>query len=246
HPATGRRCHFLDDEEEPIPDPVAALAEVRTLPAAQVEEVIAALTRADSPGPVEAKSGVPRDTKADADPVARLLEGCGVLRALAERARQTGHLRHTHNLILLYTVGRLGEPGAEFLHRTLAQCRNYDARICQGYLDRLDAQHSPLSCRRIREWLEEEGESGLCDCAPGRRSPLDILKGIPSEQTPSVKKRVPKPRPLPPSLPSEAEDGLQEAWQAVVADLFTEPPPIENGAEAAEPVQPTLFDEEMP
>lgn len=251
HPATGWRCHFLDDEGEPISDHVIALGSVRTLPAAQVEAVIAALAQGAAPEQAGLKADAPRpDTAAVADPVTRLLDGCGVLRALAERARQTGHLRHTHNLILLYTLGRLGAPGAAFLHRTLAQCRNYDARICQGYLDRLDAQHLPLSCRRIREWLEEEGESGLCDCAPGRRSPLDCLKDAPNDTgqaLPAAKARTLKARPAPSPLPSEAEDSLREAWQGVLADLFTKPPAADdNVAVEDEADETTRAEEETP
>ena len=275
HPETGRRCHLLDVEGEPIADPVAALAQVQALPAVQVEAVIALLTRVASP---ENREDVERTAESDAgtvhemteynemtdnnvgssnvgsnngdtDPVAQLLNGCGVLRALAERARQTGHLRHTHNLILLYTVGRLGAPGAAFVHRTLAQCRNYDARVCQGYLDRLDVQHPPLSCSRIREWLEEEGgEAGLCACAPGRRTPLDCLKVSPAPVPP--KARAPKSRPAAPALPSSGDAGMQEAWHGVQADLFTDADLFtEEGAEevvAFDPRRLSLLDWVMP
>src|SRR5207245_2038213 len=74
-----------------------------------------------------------------------------------------------------YTAGHLGEEGAAFLHRTIAHCRNYDPEICQGYIDRFDPKRPCITCARIREWLEEEGEQGLCTCPRSRRTPLDGL-----------------------------------------------------------------------
>ncbi len=177
HPVTGRRCFLLDREGEPIADWNTALAGIRAIGAKTVDGVIKKLTEGAGPLPEEGLQQetdtlVPRD-----GPVARLTQGCSVVRGLAERARQTGHLRHTHQLILLYTAGHLGAEGAAFLHRTIAQCRNYDARICQGYIDRLEPAHPPVSCRRIREWLEEEGETRLCTCAQTCRTPLEHCAG---------------------------------------------------------------------
>ncbi len=236
HPATGRRCHFLRDEE-PIVRPEDAIDNVITFKADQLEAVIASLkkdvrTTADIDERSESANEVISSRSKGTDAaVVDLVSGCAVVRALIKRAQTTGHLRHTHNLILLYTAGRLGEPGAEFVHRTVAQCRNYDARICQKYLDQLDRQHAPLSCRRIREWLEEEGEAGLCTCPASRRTPLDFQLNQPN---PEVQVQVPARSKRPQSaqhvLPSDADAELRQAWQGVVDDLFGEPTaPIDGG-----------------
>jgi group II intron reverse transcriptase/maturase len=210
HPLTSRRCFFLDAEERPIPDVATALAQVRTLDATEVE----AVTRALAGGGAVATASPREGGKVErSEPVRQLLEGCAVVRALVERARQTGHLRHTHQLILLYTAGHLGPEGAAFIHRTIAQCRNYDAKICQGYIDRLDPKHPPLGCRRIREWLEEEGESGLCTCPSARRTPLEAVVERQGERPEPRKPARPTPRPLPLS----AEPDL---WQDMAEEIF--------------------------
>jgi len=118
-----------------------------------------------------------------------------VLRALVERAQTAGHLRHTHRLILLYTLGRLGLEGQSLIHRTLAHCRNYNASVSQRYIDGLDPNYPPITCRRIREWLEEEGESITCQCGHSVRSPIDLV--VPETQTTGTsprKRKSGKPR----------------------------------------------------
>lgn len=174
-----------------------------------------------------------------------LLRGCSVIREIVRRAAETGHLRHTHQLILLYTAGHLGEEGARFIHETILLCRNYDPAICQKYIDRLDAKHPPISCRRIREWLEEEGETGWCTCPTDRRSPLKLVQLVSAQQAraeidgkvnreitmeksseiessevepaePESRKQKRKARPEPVSYLA----GVQ--WEEVVSDLFNE------------------------
>jgi RNA-directed DNA polymerase len=222
HPLTGRRCFFLDAAGEPIPDVLAALERVRTLPSARVEELIGVLSRTPGEAPKQNQTALP-----ESQPVAQLLAGCSVLRGLVERAQTTGHLRHTHQLILLYTAGRLGGEGAAFLHQTIAHCHNYDAEICQGYIDRLETNHPPLSCRRIREWLAEEGEAGLCTCSASRRTPLE---GVGSRQqaeevasgadpAPSSP-RKPRASGFPAPRPLRASEVAGEEWRGVTEDLF--------------------------
>lgn len=222
HPLTGRRCCFLDAAGDAIPDALTALERVRTLPAERVEELIAVLSRTPT-APSKQEQTAPPEPEA----VAHLVAGCSVLRGLMERARSTGHLRHTHQLILLYTAGRLGAEGAAFLHRTIAHCHNYDAEICQGYIDRLETNHPPLTCRRIREWLEEEGESGLCTCSATRRTPLEGIASPPTaEKRETGSEAAPSPARKPPSggfsapRPLRASEVEGAAWQGVTEDMF--------------------------
>jgi len=239
HPLTGRRCFLLDAAGEPIADVLTALERIRTLPSARIEELIGVLSRMVGESQPQRQTAPP-----ESQAVAQLVAGCSVLRGLIERARSTGHLRHTHQLILLYTAGRLGAEGAAFLHRTIAHCHNYDTEICQGYIDRLEANHPPLSCRRIREWLAEEGETGLCTCAAGRRTPLEGIAlqqqpqdapGIPDSAPASARKPratgFAAPRPL---RVSEVE---VEAWQGVTADLFDAPETQESETQASETLE---------
>ncbi len=221
HPATGRRCFFLDASGEPIPDPAAALERIRTVSPAEVEGLITVLSQLETAGATE-QNLPPRKDTVPPSAVDKLVSGCSVIRTLVQRAQQTGHLRHTHQLILLYTAGRLGPEGAAFLHRTIANCRNYDAGICQGYIDRLEQNHPPLGCRRIREWLEEEGESALCTCPAARRTPLELTTTETVEDALAAKlkkPRSPRAQACQTPLPTEVHSAL---WQEVADDLFAE------------------------
>jgi group II intron reverse transcriptase/maturase len=223
HPGTARRCPLLDSEMEPMEDPLAAIDRLQPLEAGRLPQLLERLSSASIPT-VSASNG-----KAPIQgPVGSLLTGCSVVRALADRARTQGHLRHTHNLILLYTVGRCGAEGAAFLHQTLSFCDNYRQEICERYLGQLDANHPPLTCRRIREWLEEQGEQSLCTCGEGRRSPIDLLpaaeaqaetgEGVTTTDTqPSVR---PARRP---AIRRESEEPVmvdESLWKSVQQDMF--------------------------
>ena len=223
HPLTGRRCFLLDAASDPVPDVLTALERIRTLPAGRVEELIGVLSRPAGESQRQ-KQTAPQESQA----VAQLVAGCSVLRGLLERAQSTGHLRHTHQLILLYTAGRLGAEGAAFLHRTIAHCHNYDAGICQGYIDRLEPNHPPLTCRRIREWLAEEGETGLCTCSASRRTPLEGIGPRPQPEEdagtalgsapPSARK--PRSTGIAAPRPPRASEAEVEQWRGVTEDLF--------------------------
>jgi len=243
HPATGRRCHFLDATGEPIVKVEEALSQIKVLQVNEIENIVARLNSAIKV-PSEPQNPQRRRIEAQADPltddidapidaVGSLVAGCSVVRALAERARTTGHLRHTHNLILLYTAGRLGSQGAAFVHRTVSQCRNYDARVCQGYLDRLDLKHPPLSCRKIREWLEEEGETGLCTCDHGRRTPLEHDRTTLTVVPVGARKPAARSRPPAKPLPSDLDSDMRDAWKGIAKDLFASDVNTETGSKEA-------------
>lgn len=218
HPVTGRRCFLLDDDGEPVADPAVALEQARPISLAQVQ---AAITRLSSPEEVPAHQ--PR--RRVSGQVRKLLASCPVIAHLRRLAAQTGRLRHTHRLILLYTAGRLGENGAQFVHETLAHCQNYSPDITQRHLDQLDPNRQPITCRRIREWLEEEGEQAVCSCEPMPRTPLDTL-------APPAESSSPRPRQerRPPSAPHSAQpSAAAQRWEEVAADLFSDEPEPPQG-----------------
>jgi group II intron reverse transcriptase/maturase len=218
HPVTGRRCLLLDDNGEPIADPAVALERVRPIPLAQVQAAIALLSPPDDASVHERRRRVSAQVR-------KLLSACPVIAHLRRVAAQTGRLRHTHRLILLYTAGRLGEKGARFVHETLAHCQNYSPEITQRHLDRLDPNHQPITCRRIREWLEEEGEQAVCACEPMPQTPLDAL--APAAESASPRRRRGRRPPSAPRSP-ERSDAAQR-WAEVAADLFSEEPERPEG-----------------
>jgi group II intron reverse transcriptase/maturase len=208
HPVTGRRCAILDETGRPVDDTLSALHSCRVVKSGTLEALLRTLA-----GPAAAVA--PKARTAATDETRRLIAGCGVLRQIVRRAAETGHLRHTHRLIVLYTAGRLGSGGATEVHTVMALCRNYDPRRTQSHLDRLDAGKRPISCATIREWLDEDGVGDWCDCAEPPGTPLDLL-GAACSPTPG-RRGMPRTQAGPRAA---AQPPAADAWDEVASDLF--------------------------
>lgn len=94
--------------------------------------------------------------------VARVMEGCPVLRHLAEKAAATGHLAHGERLSLLYSLGHLGPPGEQALHAIIGACQNYSAPETSRQIARLSGL--PIGCTRVREKHATQELLPLCCC----------------------------------------------------------------------------------
>ena len=94
--------------------------------------------------------------------VSRVMEGCAVLRHLAEKAASVGHLNHAERLSLLYSLGHLGPHGHQAIHAIVARCNNYDAAETARQIDRLAGL--PISCTRMREKHGTPELLPLCRC----------------------------------------------------------------------------------
>ena len=195
HKITGKRTYFIGDDGQPVPDPADWLDTVVKMPLTTVKKAIKKLTasaKAEKISDDEDDDVIDVDTSKE---VSTIINKCQVLRDLSKMARKDGKLRHTHRLILLYTFGRLGDPGAKMLHSVLACCENYSFQRTQVYLDKLETGKMPLTCRRIREWLEEnETDKKFCDCDDSRHTPLDCLKKYSETETVTPKRRTPPTR----------------------------------------------------
>lgn len=209
HVGSGRRTLLLDEEGEAIPDIDSALDTLIPVSTRQLRLAMKQLVA--RPGALPKR---PSPTS-PAGAVHAVLRQCAVLQALMARARETGQLRHTHRLILLYTLGRLGPEGAQTLHQAISACGNYTPPRTQSYLDKLDPSISPLTCRRIREWLEEdEQDAALCHCDSERRTPLD---GILADAATTKRDRRRKDA----DTPTPASD-VPDQWDDVRGALFQE------------------------
>jgi group II intron reverse transcriptase/maturase len=164
HPETHRRSTLLGPDGKPVEDVWRA---VETSPPVEPEKLlrVGAGHRA-----------APEDPPAAVAPV---VTGCSYLRALVGKAGATAHLRHTERLVLLYTLGHLGEEGRNYLHQVISLCTNYNPRVTQRWIDRLEEGHKPLRCATVREWLKDYLPGTTCGCARAGRvdSPIDLLKG---------------------------------------------------------------------
>lgn len=153
--------------------------------------------------------------------LAPLVEGCSLVRALVRKAIEEGRLRHAERLALLYVLGAVGEEGRAYLHQVIACCHNYDPRITERWIRRLQEGRKPIRCATIQEWLRDHLSAVPCDCElRGRaRTPLDLLAGKagkPGRQTPAPAAAFP-----------------EEEWKKVAPDLFPIGP--DEGGKLLEP-----------
>jgi hypothetical protein len=168
--------------------------------------------------------GVEQLPKASKD-VDVVLRRCGMLKLLCEKPALTGHLTHTERLILLYSLGRLGENGSRFLHKVIGLCDNYDPALTQQWLDRLDPEKPPISCARIRDWMSEIEPGWRCDCQEARelkgyKTPLAFAgKEQQEEVGEEEKKGRRKGKQLP--RPADVDAGEDQEWKDISKDLFS-------------------------
>lgn len=203
HPTTGRWSALLDTDGRPVADAWASLAQTAFVPADQ------------GPWAGEPAGGLP----APPAEVAPLVQGCALIAALIAKAARTRHLRHAERLSLLYTLGPCGEAGRAYLHQVIGLCTNYDPRITERWIRRLEPGRRAIRCATLREWVKDYLPGVTCPCLPGKPnpSPLDLLA---------------RPHPAP---AAPAEDDL---WEAVAADLFDRPPEEDDAHPLSHPSGP--------
>jgi group II intron reverse transcriptase/maturase len=192
HPETGRPSRLLTPQGELVADPWTFLA---CAPWVNGQALLQS--------PPARLSSRPEPPEA----IAPVVKGCALLWGLVRKAAETHHLRHTERLALLYTLGHLGEVGQAYLHQVIGLCANYDPRITQRWIQRLDDGHKPIRCATLKEWLKDHLPGVACPCVPKRAnpSPLDLLRRAES---------------LTPSVPSS--ESTARAWDGVAQEMFGE------------------------
>ncbi len=153
HSRTGQRCLLLDEQGNPLADPLSALGSLTPVPPDVVR------TWVETRHSERLASTPPRKIGAK---VASLLVACHVLRALHERAQQVSYLTHGERQIILCTLGHLGAEGGDGIHAIISHCHNYRAEITQRQITKMPS--APISCPRIRERLPQVTAGVGCNC----------------------------------------------------------------------------------
>lgn len=172
HPETGRFSQFLEEDGSPSEDPWSLIASVPLIdPTRFLEKTPCQWQENDSALPEPPES------------IAPMVKGCALIWGLVQKARKIHHLRHIERLALLYTLGHCGEEGHNYLHQVISLCSNYNPRITERWLQRLDTGHNPIRCATLKEWLKDLLPGVNCSCMPQKRdpTPLDILRKVPKE-----------------------------------------------------------------
>ena len=171
HKVTGRRCLFVDASGKPYGDQFGLLRQVKLV---SKEALRDARTRLQHRGESELEEEI------DDAPVKIVLEKCNVLRYLSTKAENSGELTHYERLVILYTLGHMGQAGKHYVHSIISHCSNYDRHVTEKWLRRL--KPFPISCPKIREMLCDITPSVGCYCKfPKRKNsyPTPVLHADP-------------------------------------------------------------------
>lgn len=117
-----------------------------------------------------------------------MLQECHVLGYLKRRAEETSYLNHRERSSLLYTLGHLGEEGAEAIHSIISHTYNYRAEVTDRHIHRLPPW--PISCPKLRMLHPEAIAFGSCKCEfklRGRAYPTPVLFALKPSQVPVFK-----------------------------------------------------------
>lgn len=139
--------------------------------------------------------------------IAPMVKGCALIWGLVQKAAEVHHLRHMERLALLYTLGHCGHAGHNYLHQVISLCSNYNPRITERWLQRLDPGHRPIRCATLKEWLKDLLPSIACPCLPQKKdpTPLDLLRKVPKEAK---------------TLSSQQTDN--DLWEEIASEIFGE------------------------
>ncbi len=223
-----RRCLFLDENGEPFPDQFDAL---RNTDRADPD----ALNLFPQTGREPDRQGIsygPKDEILAPGNLKEMVNKCGVLRHLILKARDYNYLTHYERVCLLYTLTFADEQGADFLHRVIGYCLNYDREYTQRHIDRRKA--SSISCAKIKENFPDLAES-TCHCkfvVPARSYPSPVLyalgaemkkiKAAPTLAEPKPEESKKPEKPVASSTSADSEDS-KEMRDATGPDSKQEP-----------------------
>lgn len=156
HRVTQRRALFVDYKGIPYSDQAEFIKRIKLITNEDIKQAIERLHLE-----VQQKEEILKEEPKD-ESIQKVIQGCPVLRFLVNRAKETKDLNHYERLVLLYTLGHLGDKGKRYIHYVMSHCLNYNFHITQRWCNRL--QYSPISCPKIRDWLSNITPAIGCYC----------------------------------------------------------------------------------
>ncbi|HID56041.1 TPA: group II intron reverse transcriptase/maturase [Candidatus Poribacteria bacterium] len=188
HSKSGRRCLLLDEAGLPYEDQMGVLKNVEPIPPEKVNRILNIKTAIDPFG--EDESWIV-EMFPDMELTVKVISGCNVLKFLCKKSKETNWLEHHERLLILRTVGHLGEEGKRAIHAIMRHTLNYSERITDRFISRLEPY--PLSCARIRGNYPELTANLRCNCRfrlPPGGYPSPILHALRVDQVPVMKEKM--------------------------------------------------------
>jgi len=155
HKTTGRRSLFVDESGKAYDNQALFLHSVKQVTEKDVRQAIKLL-----------QTGFRREMfkEIESTKIKKIVEGCKVIKFLIGKAKKEGHLTHSERLVLLYSLGHLGDEGKRYIHQIMSNCLNYDFNSTQRWINRLQTNAHPISCPKIRDWLSDITPGIGCYC----------------------------------------------------------------------------------
>ncbi len=180
HQLTRRRTWFLAQDGEPCKYGAGLPGTIR-LTASALKSALATWTRYKEASNI-LEANLPKEaSKADnnmahedafatadepliesTEEVNKIMDGCSVLRAIAQKAKIDCNLSHIERLILRGILGPLEENGHKAIHKILKPCSNYSPSHTNKFLAQPITQ--PIACSRVRELLGDMAQIAGCTC----------------------------------------------------------------------------------
>ncbi len=162
HKATGRHCLFIDSNGRAYDNQILFLKNIKQITEKDVREAIRTL-----------QTGFRKQIFKEVEnaKIKKIVEGCRVIKFLIDKAKEKGHLTHSERLVILYSLGHLGDEGKRYIHQIMSNCLNYDFDYTQRWINRLKNNAHPISCPKIRDWLSDITPGIGCYCE------FDLPKG---------------------------------------------------------------------
>jgi len=153
HQLTGKRSLFIDLEGNPFENQLAFLWSIKLISIEKINKFFATLNSSQVINKFEIMNS---------EKISQILKKCKVLKYLSQKAEQEKDLNHYERLVLLNTLGHIGEEGKRAIHAIINKCTNYSYERTEKWIGRLSK--SPLSCPKIRDWLSDITSVVGCYC----------------------------------------------------------------------------------
>lgn len=156
----------------------------------------------------------------------RILEGCALVRALADKAHRLGFLDPEERASLFEVLGHLPGREAELaLEAALAGARSKDSRHLRLRLERLGSH--PISCERLKTRHAVMAGDAACECTfqrlRGRMYPTPLLHGLHPRDIPAFNPKRPTRPPPPRAKESAKKDPSSTPAKPTAVDVAEAP-----------------------
>mgnify|MGYP001149285513 CR=1 FL=1 len=153
HKLTDNRCLFIDLNGKPLENQFAFLWSIKTISSNKFYNALSNLNSSQA---------IQKFDIIETEKIDQMLKKCKVLKYLSQKAKQELYLNHYERLVLLNTLGHIGEEGKKAIHTIISNCTNYSYERTEKWIRRMSK--FPLSCPKIRDWLGDITSVVGCYC----------------------------------------------------------------------------------